>query len=109
MIKHYSIIALVGLSIGMAFSLVRSHWPEPAEPKVIHAVYMFVWSDYAVTARTSDCGQKDSVFYCNAIDHPPGWAFFSMQNLRYGLCLDREMPESPLEIPSMGNAPLILK
>ena len=99
--SKYALTALIGLSIGMAFMLIRNAWPEPEPPQIIYALYQFAWSDSAITARTSECGETDAGnFYFKAIDPPEGWAFISLNNLRFGLCLDEEVPESPLGVPS---------
>ena len=108
MIKHYGIVALVGLSIGMALMLVRSYWPEPDPPTVLYAYYWPIWSNNAVTARTAICENDGVVYRFYAIDAPTGWAFFSLSNLRYGFCLDKEVPESPLDLPNIGNPPMVL-
>ena len=101
-VLRYLSTALIALVIGFAF-LLGQYWfyappYTPPAPKITYAVYQFVWGDYAVTARTSECGITDGVYYFNAIDDPIGYAYFSIQNLRYGLCLETEMPESPMRL-----------
>jgi len=96
---RYGVTALIAVAIGFAF-LLGQYWyyaPTP-EPKIIYAVYHFVWGDYAVTARTTECGIKNDVFYFNAIDIPKGRAYFALKNLRFGLCLDKPYPESPMRL-----------
>ena len=102
---------LIAMILALALGIVATHYypiaKQPAKQlKLIHAVYWPAWSNRAVTARTYICGERNGVFYFKAIDHPVGWAFFSLNNLRYGLCLDEEVPNSPLEIES---SPLVMK
>ena len=106
--SKYIITAIIGLSIGMAFMLLRNAWPEPAAPQVLYAYYWPIWSNNAVTARTAICENDGGVYRFYAIDEPTGWAFFSLDNLRYGFCLDEEVGEAPLDLPRIGNPPLVL-
>jgi len=98
-VLRYVATALIASLVGFAF-LLGQYWfyAPPTPPKITYAVYMFVWGDYATTVRTSECGITNGVYYFNAIDTPTGYAYFAIQNLRYGLCLDDEMPESPMRL-----------
>jgi len=98
MITRYFITALIALVV--SFSIIGGAYllrgqPEPPA-KIYYALYQFAWGDHAVTARSSICFERNGVFIFYAIDSPVGWAHFSLNNLKFGLCLEEPVPEMPL-------------
>jgi len=97
---RYGVTTLIALVIGLGFVWYTTPEPPEPPPKIYYALYQFVWSEHAVTARTSSCGETlAGNYYFWAIDPPKGFALFDTANLRFGLCLDDAVPESPMGVP----------
>jgi len=91
---RYLITAAIALVIGFMFLGFQYWWYAPViTPEPIYVLYKFVWGDVPVTLRASACGQQDGVFHFYSLETPGGWAFISMNNLIYGLCLTEPVPE----------------
>jgi len=97
-VLRYVFTALIALAIGFGFLGFQYWWYKPAPKiKVVYAVYMFIGGEYATTVRASFCSSTSGgVFHFHALDQPRGWAYFSLNNLAYGLCLDEELPDPPM-------------
>jgi hypothetical protein len=99
-ILRYVIVALIALAIGFGFLAFQYYWwvpPAPVATTEVYALYQFAWEEHVVSARTSACFMQDGVYVFYALDHPTGWAFFSLKNLKFGLCLNEPVAESPLQ------------